>query len=239
MLRDNNDSIIVPETPAPGLKIRYDGNKSSITDSDDSVILGTQEAKDDGVFAKPSLPIRSPSSRDARGNKIRRQLNTSIHDIETQKFDQPNENNDPAIFDCETQKINNSTSDLDKVNSIYDVNTQQLDHDKVKKDIFELETQKLDADKVDVDGSDIYCMSTQPVNGADHNNRIYDLETQKIDSKADEASSLYDVATQRMNADDEDDDIYNCETQRINKQFEITISKFKKVIKRFINKIIL
>ncbi|CAG5088885.1 Similar to MDC1: Mediator of DNA damage checkpoint protein 1 (Macaca mulatta) [Cotesia congregata] len=242
-IKNSNDSIIVPETPAPGLKLRYDGNRSSVTDSDDSVVLGTQETKDEAVFAKPtSLPIRSPSTRDARAN-ARRKLNASIHDIETQR--QSEENNDPSIFDRETQQVDNSNkkksiydvetqrqseenndpsifdcetqqvNSSNKKKSIYDAETQQLEENAVKNEVFDLATQRL-PEEADAE-SDIYAMSTQQISTTD-NRGIHELETQKISVK-DEASSLYDVATQQIA---EDDDIYDCETQRINKQFEIT-----------------
>ncbi|XP_044585585.1 uncharacterized protein LOC123265767 isoform X2 [Cotesia glomerata] len=251
LIRDSNDSIIVPETPAPGLKLRYDGNRSSVTDSDDSVVLGTQEAKDEAVFAKPTkLPIRSPSTRDARANNARRKLNSSIHDIETQR--QSEQNNDPSIFDRETQHVDNSnkkksiydvetqrqleenndpsifdrdTQQVDnssnKKKSIYDLETQQLEETGIKNEVFDLATQRL-PEETDVE-SDIYAMSTQQISTTD-NRGIHELETQKMSVK-DEALSLYDLATQPIAADD---DIYDCETQRINKQFEITKSKFKK-----------
>ncbi|XP_034946488.1 homeobox protein 2-like isoform X2 [Chelonus insularis] len=228
-LRDD-ESIIIPSTPEPGLKLRRESNKnssrpntSSTGDSDDSVVLGTQETPE-AVFVKPLVPNRTINSKDTSNNdKINiNESDKSIYDEETQRTNKSIESQS-FIHECATQKYDSKQSGRKNITTD---NRQKAKKNiiSVKSEIFDKETQKYRDKNNDTDESQI---STQKL-ASEQNDQVYDAETQKIsvnqqDNDLENAMTqkfnnkkIYDIETQKRNEFENQDNnnVYNMATQR-------------------------
>ncbi|KAK0174645.1 hypothetical protein PV327_010399 [Microctonus hyperodae] len=223
-LRDIDNQIIVPETPAPNAKNSLNSsltskknfNYSLIDESDDdSVIPATQaNTNDNHSFA-------TPSARNLRSSYVARQRKTkkiiSIHDVETQQSD--NESTKDISCDSEVQ-CNSDADDIEDIHSIQTQkivrakNTQQSIHDiakvanpyvNLKRSIHDLETQKFDK----TEDVEFNIKKRKVINSfMKSKESIYELETQKFEEIQPNAIKTVSCNKIILNA------IYTAETQR-------------------------
>ncbi|KAK0094493.1 hypothetical protein PV326_010715 [Microctonus aethiopoides] len=239
-LRDIDNEIIVPDTPASSAKSRLNLviankknlNSSTISESDvddDSVIPSTQTNDDDDrLFAIPSPRNRRSSTKIVNCN-VQIQKTTkkiiSIHDVETQQLD---DESSKDISHSETH-YNNDADDLE---DIYTMQTQKVIPAKnSQRSIHDIETQKLgDADNLE----DIYTIQTQKTIPAKNFQRsIHDIETQKLGETEELEINMErnKVANPFVNLKRS---IHELETQKLDETEETeTIIKKRKVINSF------
>lgn len=254
LLRDCDDSIIVPETPI-GNNVRYrrltqvhdNSLNTSNIDSDDSVVLATQEQPDDRIFAKPHGT--ASSSRMNRHSNRRNDTARNIHDLATQRPREIDERT--TIHDCPTQRVELLADTETRVDAnIHDMETQRLNIPEQVRTIQDMETQKFD----DANVENIMEMATQRIGGEktkklnNKNTAIHDLETQRLDdpdlgiadimsmetqkievvekSKTSKKQSIHDIATQQCNQPS-GSSIQDLETQKLDAINDVPIEEME------------
>ncbi|XP_076654619.1 mutator 2 isoform X2 [Halictus rubicundus] len=214
------DESLIPETPAPSrLKTQQTiipgtpdtSMNYSSTSEDISMIPGTQAEKGDSVFRRPSVPARSSTSNrksylpdssmedsmndsrvsSALGKENSGERRVSIHDMETQKSLELQNDLSDDIHDVETQKIcldsflaaKQSRDQTD----IHDMETQHeedMDIPRIVTDIHDVETQH-DVDIHDLDTPKKTAVQSASAESDDGANAVEKGQTEEADLKAD------------------------------------------------------
>nr|XP_033323148.1 mediator of DNA damage checkpoint protein 1-like isoform X1 [Megalopta genalis]XP_033323149.1 mediator of DNA damage checkpoint protein 1-like isoform X1 [Megalopta genalis] len=231
-------NTVIPGTPDTSI------NYSSTLETETSMIPGTQADKEDSLFRRPSTPARSStnsrksylpdssienSMHESKGSLFlprkenQDEQRVSIHDIETQKSFESQNNLSTDIHDVETQKIclsSCSSPHPDKQTDIHDIETQPEDTNSQCNvtDIHDIETQHDDVDIHSLETPRKIDVQNVSVKGDENTSSVNAEQIKEAELMVDESS----MKAHKNETQSEEAIVEKDENSTLSKQFEIS-----------------
>ncbi|XP_032452320.1 probable serine/threonine-protein kinase DDB_G0282963 isoform X6 [Nasonia vitripennis] len=222
---------IIPGTPDSSM------NTSSASESDNSIIPGTQTDKIDSNFRLPGIPVRSSRSDEHRSPRVpaftlddlpsplskEKKRHDDICEAKTQRPSTSNEteghDSSDDIYTAATQKASKIVKPVTSDENIYDMATQRpIDSDEGTDELENVTTQRLNykypqSSKV-TDNQSINDLETQPFDAE----KLNSVKRKSLDA------SIYSALTQKNVPDNSDNEsIEDLETQQFNLANNVSI----------------